>query len=50
MAGALLEDETMTFNSRSMVYVKADGTIEARSQAGAAQRLLTEADAERSRR
>lgn len=43
IAGALLEDETATFNSQSIFVHKADGTMEARSAAGVAQSLATNA-------
>ncbi|MGN6103738.1 MAG: hypothetical protein ACTHU0_01415 [Kofleriaceae bacterium] len=36
VAGALAENETAMFNSRSVVHIKADGTIEARSAGGTA--------------
>ena len=44
IAGALGVDETMLFNSKAVVYVKADGSIEARSAGGAAHALATKAD------
>ncbi len=49
IAGALIEDETMLFNSQALVYMKADGTIEARSAAGVAVSLCTKADAQQIR-
>lgn len=44
IAGALAQDETMLFNSKAVVYAKADGTIEARSASGVALELATKAD------
>jgi hypothetical protein len=43
-AGELAEDETAIFNTQSLVYVKADGTIEARTVGGTALPLATKAD------
>jgi len=42
--GDLVADETVAFNSKARVYVKADGTIEARTHSGTAQALATKAD------
>lgn len=44
IAGAIAQDETMLFNSQSVVYIKADGSIEVRSSTGTAVALATLAD------
>lgn len=44
VAGALKANETALFNSAAIVYLKDDGTIEARSAAGTAVPLATLAD------
>lgn len=44
IAGALEADETALFNSQAIVHLKADGTIEARSEGGVALPLATKAD------
>lgn len=44
VAGGLVEDETAIFNSAALVYVKANGTIEARTKNGTAVALATKAD------
>lgn len=41
---AIVADEAVVYNSVARVYVKADGTIEIRSHAGAAVALATKAD------
>lgn len=43
-AGALKVDETALFNSQALVYVKDNGTIEARTAAGAAVPLALKSD------
>lgn len=44
VAGALEPDEAMMFNSAALVYVKADGTIEARTKDGTAVQIPRLAD------
>ncbi len=44
VAGAIAEDEAMVFSSQAVVYIKADGTIEARTAGGAAVPLALKAD------
>ena len=44
VAGGLVADEAMVFNSAAVVYVKADGSVEARSATGVAVKLPTLAD------
>lgn len=44
IAGALKPDETMLHNSKALLYLKDDGTIEARSANGTAVPLATKAD------
>jgi phage gp45-like len=44
VVGDLKADESAIYNSVALVYVKADGTIEARSKSGTALRLMTVAD------
>ncbi len=44
IAGALAEDESAVFNTKAIVHVKADGTIEARSASGVAKSLATKDD------
>jgi phage gp45-like len=44
--GGIKAGETTTYGEKSVVYHKADGTIEARSWDGTAKRLLTEDDFE----
>lgn len=41
VAGNLQPDETALYNSKALVYVRQDGTIEARSKGGTAKRLAT---------
>lgn len=43
-AGSLAEDETAVFNSKVILHLKADGTLEARTVSGAAVALATKAD------
>lgn len=44
VAGDLKDDETAVFNSRAIVRINQDGTIEARSAGGTAVSLATKAD------
>ena len=44
VAGGLVADEAMVFNSTAVVYVKADGSVEVRSATGIAVKLPTLAD------
>lgn len=44
VAGGLTEDETAVFNSQAIIYIKADGTIEARTADGTAVSLATKHD------
>lgn len=44
VAGALKADETMLFNSKAVVHVKADETVEVRKPGGIAVPLATKAD------
>lgn len=44
VAGAIADDETAVHNSKAIMIIKADGTIEARSPGGIAQPLATLAD------
>lgn len=44
VAGGLAEDETMVFNSQVVLYMKSDGTIEARAASGAAVPLALKSD------
>ncbi|MBA2718937.1 MAG: hypothetical protein H0U52_06820 [Chloroflexi bacterium] len=44
IVGALEQDESAIFNTRALVVIKADGTIEARSASGVAGLLATKAD------
>lgn len=44
IAGAIAEDEAMVFSSQAVVYIKADGTIEARTAAGVAVPLALKSD------
>lgn len=46
VAGGLKEDETAAFNSQCIVYIKADGTIEARTASGVAVPLALKTDVE----
>jgi hypothetical protein len=41
VAGGIAEDETMLHNSESVLYIKADGSIEARTAGGTATKLPT---------
>lgn len=41
VAGELAENETAIFNSQSLIVIKADGTVEIRSAAGVAKKLVT---------
>lgn len=40
----LAEDETIIFNSKSVIHIKADGTIEIKSAGGVASPLVTQAE------